>query len=162
MKKIAVWIVCLLLLSACGRQPQRVIAGDADETEVLFLDPDQPISAQSTLEAEQIACTPLEKDGGVYGFELRFRQSADLDALLRSGENFYFGMLESGKKKLSVPMEDIRILTDIAAKSFVLTMLVPQDGTIHGGRWTVSFYISAREGSASDALFAAQKDVIIS
>ncbi|MBQ7541614.1 MAG: hypothetical protein IJT44_04915 [Clostridia bacterium] len=163
MKKLLFLLALLLLCTACGKQqPPAVIAGDAEETEVSYIDLDQPISAQATPETDAVACKTLEKDGKMYGFELRFPKTLDVDEMLRSEQNYYFGVLQNGKKKLAVPMEEIRILPDVTTKELVATLLVPQGEKLSGGKWTVSFYVSAREGSAADALFAAEKEVDIS
>lgn len=161
MKKVMICLVCLLVLCACGREPA-VIAGDAAETEVAYADLDRPITAETTLDSEAVACVPLQKDGSVYGFEMRFRQSDAVDALLRDPENVYFGVLQSGKDKLPVPMEDIRILPDITTDAFVLTLLVPQGKKLHAQDCTVSFYIAAHADVADKALFCAEKTVDLS
>lgn len=158
MKIILICLACLLTLCACGRQPA-VIAGDAGETEVAYADLDRPITAETTLDDEAVSCVPLQKDGSVYGFEMRFRQSDAVDALLRNAENVYFGVLQYGKDKLPVPMEDIRILPDITTDEFVLTLLVPQEKKLHTQTCTVSFYIAAHADSADKTLFCAEKTV---
>lgn len=163
MKRVFVLAAVLLaFLSACGSKEPMVVAGDPEETEVSYFQIDEPLSVVTKLEADKITCVPLEKDGTVYGFEMRFRKTADVDTLLKSEENFYFARLESGKKQLAVPMEEIRILPDITTNELVLTLLIPQGETVSGGKWTVSFYVSGREDGANTALLAAQKDVTIS
>ena len=156
MKKWLILLPVLLMLCACGRQPT-VIAGDAQETEVAYADLVHPIEAQTTLDDEEIACEPLQKDGGVYGFEMRFRRTDAVDALLRDPENVYFGVLQTGKNKTAVPMEDIRILPDVSTDTLVLTLLLPQGSRLNTKNCTVSFYVSARAGEMDKALFCAKK-----
>ena len=162
MKKWLILLPILLMLCACGRQQPTVIAGDAGETEVAYADLVHPIEAQTTLADEAIACEPLQKDGGVYGFEMRFRRSDAVDALLRDPENVYFGVLQTGKNKVAVPMEDIRILPDVSTDTLVLTLLLPQGSHLNTQNCTVSFYVSARAGDTDKALFCAEKTVDLS
>ena len=82
MKKLTVCLLCLLLLAACGKPSPTVIAGDAEESEAAYFDVGRPITAQTTLGDEAVTCKALQNDGGVYGFEMRFRQTEAVDALL--------------------------------------------------------------------------------
>ena len=104
-------------------------------------------------------CTALEKDGAVYGFEMRFRQSADTDALLRAPENYYYGVLTCGKKTVAVPTEQIRLLNDVPSGTFVATLLLPRGETISAKECTVSLCIAPREAAAQEVLFCVSKTV---
>jgi hypothetical protein len=178
MKKLLLCILCLLLLASCGQkqeQPAQTSAagatGDAVDGEIdeaIFdlppdetsLDvPDEIVTEAQAPAAKELSCVPLEKDGDVYGFEMRFRRTDKIDAMMASTDNFYYGTLQHGKKKITVPTEEIRVLLDVPTDSFVVTMLVPQGEKLKGNDATVSFYISARSDGASKALFSAQQAV---
>ena len=160
MKKIVLCVLCLLLLASCGTKPQTVVEGNADEEELFTIDLSAEIETEASQpQAKETTCTPLEKDGKVYGFEMRFRRT---DAMMASPDNFYFAVLQSGKTKIAVPTEEIRVLLDVPTDSFVLTLLVPTEKKLPSGSVTVSFYISSREDGASRALFAAQQTIDIS
>ncbi len=162
MKKLILCAAVLLLLASCGRQPEPiVVAGEPDETEASTIDLSAEIVTAAEQAAKALPCKPLEKEGGVYAFEMRFRRTNAIDEMMASEDNFYFGVLQCGKKKLAVPIEEIRVLLDVPTDSFVVTMLVPQDAKLSGSV-SVSFYISARADGASKALFAAQQTVDIS
>jgi hypothetical protein len=160
----------MLLLASCGKpsaQPEQagqsaVESGVFEETEPTF-----DLSAEIETEAQQpqakeLTCTALTRDGKVYGFEMRFRRTDAIDAMMRSADNFYFGVLQSGKKKIAVPTEEIRVLVDVPTDSFVLTLLVPLGEKLTRESVTVSFYISALADGTAKALFAAQQTVEIS
>lgn len=169
MKKILLCALCLLLLASCGKgqtQPDETAISGVTEEEPIELPPDEtvldvPDEIETAAEpaAKEIVCEPLEKDGAVYGFEMRFRRTNAIDEMMASPDNFYFGMLQQGKKKITVPTEEIRVLLDVPTDSFVVTLLVPQGEKLHGGSAAVSFYISARADGASKALFTAQQTV---
>lgn len=166
MKKLLLCALCLLLLASCGRQQEpTVVAGDPDETnaeEAFTIDLTAEIETAAEPTAKELSCEPLKKDGALYGFEMRFRRTDALEELMGSEDNFYFGVLQSGKKKIAIPIEEIRVLLDVPTDSFVVTLLAPQDEKLSGSSVTVSFYISARADGASKALFAAQQTVDIS
>lgn len=178
MKKWFLCALCLLLLASCGRrqeQPgQTQTAAEAVSEEIgeeipelppdeTALDvPDEIVTEAQSPVAKELSCKPLEKDGDVYGFEMRFRRTDTLDTMMASTDNFYFGVLQRGKKRITVPTEEIRVLLDVPTDSFVVTMLVPQGEKLRSGDVTVAFYISARADGASGALFTAQQTVDIS
>ena len=159
MKKLFLCVICLLLLASCGKQPPTIVAGDTDEEEMFTIDLSGEIETAAEPAAKELSCAPLEKDGAVYGFEMRFRRTNAIDTMMASTDNFYFGKLQCGKKKITVPTEEIRVLLDVPTDSFVVTMLVPQGAKLKSGETTVSFYISARSDGASKALFLAQQAV---
>jgi hypothetical protein len=176
MKKLLLCALCLLLLASCGRRQEQpgqatgaeTTGGTAGEA-IVDLPPDEtaldvPDEIETAAEpaAKELSCVPLEKNGAVYGFEMRFRRTNTIDTMMASTDNFYFGMLQRGKKRIAVPTEEIRVLLDVPTDSFVVTMLVPQGEKLKSGETTVSFYISARTDGASKALFAAQQTVDIS
>lgn len=162
MKRLFLCALCLLLLASCGKQPQTIIAGDAVEDEVSTIDLSGEIVTAAEPAAKELACEPLRKDGAVYGFEMRFRRTNAIDELMQTTDNFYFGVLQCGEKKIAVPTEEIRVLLDVPTDSFVVTLLVPQGAKLSGGSATVSFYIASRAKGAAEALFAAQQAVEIS
>lgn len=174
MKRIILCVMCLLLLASCGKgqtQPGETAAGETvsgtiDEAPVelppdeTVLDiPDEIVTEAQAPAAKEISCKPLEKNGAVYGFEMRFRRTDRIDTMMASADNFYYGTLQNGKKRITVPTEEIRVLLDVPTDSFVVTMLVPQGEKLRGDSATVSFYISARADGASKALFSAQETV---
>ncbi len=180
MKRILLCVLCLLMLASCGKpsaqtdpaqQPDRTeqtqLPAQTDEGEV-FIEPDSELDLSGEIEiaqgpaAKELSCTPLKKDGKVYGFEMRFRRTDAIETLMASAENFYFGVIQRGKKKIAVPTEEIRVLLDVPTNAFVLTLLMPSDKKLSGDSATVSFYISSRRDGASKALFAAQQTVDIS
>ena len=163
MKKFILCVVCLLLLASCGKQEPTIVAGDTDEEEMFTLDlAGEIVTEEAAPQAKETSCKPLEKDGSVYGFEMRFRRTDAIDAMMADPENYYFGVVQSGKTKIAVPTEEIRVLLDVPTDSFVLTMLLPKEEALPEAAATVSFYISSREGDTSKALFAAQEIVDIS
>ncbi len=162
MKRLLLCVLCLLLLASCGQKPQQIVAGEAGDEDAVAIDLSHEIVTAAQPAAEQTACEALRKDGAVYGFEMRFRFTDAIDALMAAEENFYFGVLQCGGKKTAVPTEDIRVLVDVPTGMFVLTLLVPQDTKLSGRKADVSFYICARADGASKALFAAQQAVDIS
>ena len=149
--------VFLMVLAGCGQQSAQPIVSEEGITALT-----EAQTAPSAIPQEQVQCTALEKDGAVYGFEMRFRQSEDTDALLRAPENYYYGVLTCGKSTVSVPTEEIRILTDIQTKSFVVTLLLPKGETLSGGECTVSLCIAPREAAEKGVLFCVSKDVSLS
>ena len=177
MKKLFLCALCLLLLASCGKRPEQpepsapageTVSADPDDAVILpppdetLLDvPDEIVTAAEPT-AKELSCVPLEKDGAVYGFEMRFRRTNTIDTMMASADNFYFGKLQCGKKKITVPTEEIRVLLDVPTDSFVVTMLVPQGEKLRGDEATVSFYISAHADGGSKALFTAQQAVDIS
>lgn len=174
MKKILLCVLCLLLLASCGKgQEQPDPAATAGETageeivvpppdETALEVPDEIVTEAQTPAAKELSCVPLEKDGAVYGFEMRFRRTNKIDTMMADPENFYFGVLQCGKKRITVPTEEIRVLLDVPTDSFVVTMLVPQGEKLKGDSATVFFHISVRADGASKALFTAQQTVDIS
>lgn len=178
MKKLLLCALCLFLLASCGKQQeqpgQATAAGAADSAvdgeidaemiepppdETALDVPDEIVTEAQAPAAKEISCEPLEKDGAVYGFEMRFRRTDKIDAMMASTDNFYYGVLQQGKKKITVPTEEIRVLLDVPTDSFVVTMLVPQGEKLKGSEAAVSFYISARADGAAKALFSAQQTV---
>ncbi len=162
MKKLFLCTLCLLLLASCGRQPQAVVSGDADMEDETVIDLSAEIETAAEPAAKEVTCVPLRKDGRIYAFEMRFRFTDAIDALMASENNFYFAVLQCGKTKIAVPTEEVRVLLDVPTDSFVLTILVPQGEKLSGGSATVSFYISAGADGPNKALFAAQQTVDLS
>ena len=162
MKKLFLCVICLLLLASCGKQPPTIVAGDTDEEEMFTIDLSGEIETAAGPQAKETTCAPLRKDGKLYGFEMRFRRTDAIDALMASADNVYYAVVQSDKTKIAVPTEDIRVLLDVPTDSFVLTLLVPQDRKLPGDSATVSFYVSARADGTAKALFAAQQTVDIS
>ena len=171
MKKILLCVLCLLLLASCGKAPEQAdttAAGEViDDVEALppdetALDVPDEIETAAEPAAKELSCKRLEKDGRIYGFEMRFRRTNAIDTMMADPENFYFGVLQCGKKRITVPTEEIRVLLDVPTDSFVVTMLVPQGEKLRGDSATVIFCISARADGASKALFTAQQAVDIS
>lgn len=152
---IASLFLCIffLALAGCAAQSAQPAVSEEGITELAAVQ-----TAPSALPQEDVQCTVLQKDGTVYGFELRFRQSADTDALLRSPENYYYGVFTCGKKTIGVPTEEIRILTDAQTKAFVVTLLLPKGQALSGGECTVSFCIAPREAAEKDVLFCVSRD----
>lgn len=163
MKRWCLCLACALLLAGCTqRAPEpAVIAGDPELTEASRLDVAADVHAETTLPQEEITVTALRRDADVYGFEMRFRRSRTLKSILSDPENLYFGVLDTGKQRIAVPMEEIRVLPDVPTGSFVVTLLVPQGEKLSGSKCRVGFYASARDGDPSNAHFAAEKDVQI-
>ena len=158
MKRWIVCLLCLLLLASCAKQPQQlVIAGE--ESETVTLEAAREITADDTLDEAQITCTVKTRDGKVNGFEMRMPRTAQLHALFASEEHMYFGVVTCGSRRLSVPMEMVRILTDETTHEFVITLLLAGGDTVSGGACTVAFYVANRDGDPSQALFCAQKTV---
>ena len=151
------------LLTACGGNggaPQSVPVSQTQKADEFALPEDlSGIAAAETLDDADVTCVPLERDGKMIGFEMRLLQSAKLDTLFSSEENYYYGAVLCGKKQIGVPMEQIRILTDSGTHEFVLTMLLPTGQTVSGKTCTVSFYVAKRADDASNALFCASKAV---
>ena len=174
MKKLVLCALCLLLLASCsaGTQPteQSTDVGESNREEYIELPPDEtaldvPDEIETQAEqpaAKELSCKALRKDGAVYGFEMRFRRTDAIEAMLSDTENFCFGVLQRGKKRIAVPTEEIRLLPDVPTDSIVVTLLVPQGEKLRGDSVRVSFCISARADGASKALFTAQQTVDIS
>ena len=163
MKKLFLCALCMLLFASCGKQTPTVVAGDTDEEEMMTLDLSAEIeTAADQPQAKDASCTPLQKDGSIYAFEMRFRRTDAVDAQMASADNIYFGVVQCGKTKIAVPTEDIRVLVDVPTDSFVLTLLLPQDAKLSGEEATVSFNICAREDGTEKALFAVQQTANIS
>ena len=164
MKKIGVFFLCMLCvgsLSACGvlTRPNAptAVSGILDEA---FTLPDDlsAITAAETLNEADVTCVPLEQDGKVIGFEMRFLQSDKLDALFSDQDNMYYGVLACGKQTVGVPMEQIRILTDSETREFVITLLVPSGEKLTGRTCAVAFYTAARNDPIQNTLFCANKE----
>ena len=133
----------------------------AEESE--SLPPDlSAVTAAETMNEADVTCVPLKWDGKCIGFEMRFLQSAKLDALFSDEENMYYGVVRCGKKQIGVPMEQVRILTDGETREFVLTLLLPTGGKLSGKTCAVSFYTAKRSGPVENALFCAQKEISLS
>lgn len=163
MKKILLCAACLLVLAGCGTQSKTNVPSEVPlvEGETLLTVPES-VPAQTTVPDEKVSVKTLEKDGTVYGFELRFPQDPATERLLSDPENFYYGVLENGKKSTAVPTEDIRVLTDIKTHEFVVTLLLPADSTLSGRQCTVSLCVSPRKADARQVLFRAEKELQIS
>ncbi len=168
MKRILLCVLSLLLLASCGKshgqQGPGTTAGETigvppDET---VLDVPAQIETATEHAAKELSCEAFKKDGAVYKFEMRFRRTNAIDAMMADPDNFYFGVLQCGKKRIVVPTEEIRVLLDVPTDSFVVTLLVPQNEKLRDSSTTVSFYISAREDGAGKSLFTAQQTVDIS
>lgn len=169
MKKILLCAACLLLLTGCGAKTG---ASAPDKATTLSADPagiegethmtlPESADAETTAPDEKVSGQALEKDGKVYGFELRFPQNQTAEKLLSDPENYYFGILECGKKRAAVPTEDIRVLTDITTHEFVVTLLLPADYKLSGKRCTVSLCVSPRKTDAQTMLYKAEKEIQI-
>ena len=167
MKKGILCALCLLLLASCGRQTDGTVVSTTAAGEVIeeglsmIVLPDE-IETETGTTAEEVTCELLEKDGKVYGFEMRFRRTNALEALLSTTDNFCFGVLQCGKKRIAVPTEEIRLLVDVPTDCYVATLLVPQGEKLSGSSATVSFHISAHADGVSKTLFTAQQTVDIS
>ena len=163
MKKWFVCLLCLLLLAGCGKASPEpaVVAGDPEQTEASRLDLAAEIHAETKLSGDDVQVEPLEKEGVVYGFDMRFRKTASVDSILSNPENLYFGVLECGKQRIAVAMEEIRVLPDIPTGSLVVTLLVPEGAKLSGDVCRVCFYAAARDGSPENALFGAEKEAKI-
>lgn len=157
MRRVVLSVLCLMLLASCAKQAPSppVIAGEESET-VTAVDL-RDIAAAEMLDEAQIVCTAKMRDGGVYGFEMRFPRTQHLHELFSDAENLYYGVVSDGGRLLSVPMEQIRILTDETTREFVITLLLSEGDTAGGGKSTVSFYVAPRDGDPTEALFGAQK-----
>lgn len=156
--KHSVWlfILCmaLLLTAGCGKPSDPPSVSEEGITAL-----SEAQTAPSALPEDKVTCSALEKDGEVYGFELRFRRSDDTDALLRAPENYYYGVLTCGKKTVAVPTEQIRLLNDVPSGTFVATLLLPRGETISAKECTVSLCIAPREAAAQEVLFCVSKTV---
>lgn len=152
--------ICLAFfaLAGCGKSSDPTTA--VSEEGITALSEAQ--TAPSALPEDKVTCTALEKDGEVYGFELRFRRSADTDALLRSPENYYYGVFTCGEKTIAVPTEQIRLLDDVPSGTFVATLLIPKAETIRTKECTVSLCVAPRETTAQEVLFCVSKTVSLS
>lgn len=160
MKKILLCVLCLFLLSSCGKAQEQpvVIADDGGEGETFTIPYRSEITADETLDAAQITCKPLHNaDGDHNGFEMRFPKTDALDTMLSDPANLYFGCARNGKCYVSVPTESVRILVDGETNEFVVTMLIPV-GELTGNACSVSFLLISRS-DPTHALFCAEKDV---
>ena len=161
-------VFCCGLLAACGGTAQSAEPSSAQPSAVsetledgMYTMPSDlaELTAAETMDGADVTCVPLERDGKVIGFEMRFLRSAKLDALFSDGENMYFGVVRCGKKQIAVPMEQVRILTDGETNEFVLTLLLPSGEKLSGRTCTVSFYTAKRNMQTGDALFCAKKEI---
>ena len=150
----------LLLLAGCGKTAadapteQTMIAADVTLPADL-----SAVTAAETLDGDDVTCELLERDGEAIGFEMRFLQSARLDALFADPENMYYGVADCGKEPIGIPMEQVRILTDDRTHEFVLTLLLPSGGKLSGSACAVAFYTAARSSPAENALFCARQEI---
>ena len=162
MKRILLCAACLLMLAGCGAQGKTNAQTEASpvEGETLLTLP-ETVQAQTTAADEKTSGKALEKDGAVYGFELRFPQSPAAEKLLADPENYYCGILENGKKRAVVPTEEIRVLTDIKTHEFVVTILLPADFRLSGKYCTVSLCVLPRDAKTQDVLFEASEKIQI-
>ncbi len=131
----------------------QIVAGD-DESAIIF-DLSADIAAEIQAEA---TCRPVISDGAVRSFEMRFPLSSKIEELLSTDRNIYFACVDYGNGNVSIPMENIKIVSDESAREYVLT-LAPVDSTgvdyrMVQGR-TVNFFITERETAGSYALFMA-------
>ena len=164
---LLVCILCCGLFAACGgtAQPAETSALPSAISETLedgvYTMPSElaNLTAAETMDSADVTCAPLERDGKVIGFEMRFLQSPKLDALFSDRENMYFGVVKCGKKAIGIPMEQVRILTDRETDEFVLTLLLPSGEKLSGKACTASFYTAKRNAQTGDALLCAKKEI---
>lgn len=158
----ALLLLCLCLLTACGKKEPPVVAGDAFEEPItLEADLKEPLSSEKTISGEDVSCEVVSTDGKKSGFEMRFHKTPELHNMFSSAENVYFAVLRQDEKTIVVPTELVRILTDIETGEFRITILLPSGEKCKKGEWQVSFYVCSREDNAENAKFEAQKSVLV-
>ncbi len=125
-----------------------------DESE-MFFDLSGDVAAEK--EVAEATCKANVSDGMVSSYEMRFSRKEELDEYLAAGENIYFASVDYGSGSVAIPMDNIKILSDITTNEYVLT-LVPVDGSAEAARATgseVRFYIAPKGAESSYVLFMA-------
>jgi len=136
-----------------GVQPGQIVA-ISDENDVFF-DFEGEIAAEK--EAEKATCSAKVSDGKARAFEMRFSRRENIEQLIEGGENIYFASVDYGNGPVAIPMDNVKILTDIKTAEYVLT-LVPPGGDVDANSAAgsdVRFYISSPEAGSSFVLFMA-------